>query len=792
MAPENKPLGEAEPQSVFELKAENSALRESLLRAEVARLETREAIEEYSSQLDALLSAYRTQRAWKVMVWLRKAYTLATRKGIVALLRHLAATPFTGGAPLEPHEPEFPALREYLPPEFRKPFTAEPLSTEVVDEVRVRRRISGIPGASRYDIVVLPIFQFDFRFQRPQHLATHFARAGHRVFWICPSFHLKPDSPVPYQALEREKNLWEVRICGRRYDFHREVASAEAAEIMLGSLDRLYTECAIAESCVLVEWPAWHPVARGLRERFGARLVYDCMDDWDTFPEVGPPNIAEERRLIESADAFVVTAEALKTKFASLGKPAAVIRNAADFDFFSRATDGEALEDTRRPIVGYFGAIADWTDLDLVAEAARRRPAYSFVLLGQNHGQDLSRLEALSNVKLLGQRPYAEMSKYLRAFDVCLIPFRLSDITHATDPVKLYEYFSLGKPVVATAMRELAAFGDLLYRAHDRDEFIRRIDDAVAESDPEIRRRRIEFARSNAWPARVEVFQTEIAKTFPLVSILVVTHNSQAFVEPCFDSILRHTHWPNYEVVAVDNASSDGTVERLQRVAAANPRVRLFPLDTNTGFAGGNNFAARQARGEYLILLNADTMVTAGWVERLVRRTRSDPKTGIVVAVTNFAGNEVKIASDYRSQAEMEAFAREIACSRAGQSIEIRSAPLYCALVPRSVWQALGELDERFTVGMFEDDDYSMRALRAGYRVATAEDCFIHHFGQGSFLQLDPSESERIFEANRERFEKKWGEPWQPHRYRPDVRPVHRDRRFTPEEFCTQGRKAAQ
>lgn len=750
----------------------------------MARLEALDALGEYNSQIETLLATCRRQRAWKVMVWLRKAYTLLTRKGKLALLRHLVSTPFTGGQPLDPHDIEFPALNAYLPSEVRKPVTPQPLSAEVVSEVRVRRRMSAVTGPTRYDIVLLPVFPFDFRFQRPQQLAVHFARAGHRVFWLCPAFHLDPDSPVPYRLLERERNLWEVRLRGHRYDFHRDVAGAEAAAAMLGSLERLYTECAIAESCAIVQWPAWSPVARALRERFGTRLLYDCMDDWDTFPEVGQACIAEERRLIQAADAFVVTADWLRAKFASLEKPVTVIRNATDFDFFQRAGEEDPLPGISRPVVGYFGAIANWTDLDLVADAARRRPKYSFVLLGQNHGQDLSRLEALRNVKILGQRPYGEMPKYLRTFDVCLIPFRLSDITHATDPVKLYEYFSLGKPVVATAMQELAVFGDLLYRAAGRDEFTRRIDEAVAESDPEIRRRRIEFARANTWDARVEAMRAEIEKTFPLVSILVVTHNSRAFVKPCFDSLRRHTLWPNYEIVAVDNASTDGTPDLLRACAAENPRVRVFVLDSNTGFAGGNNFAARQARGEHLILLNADTMVTAGWVERLIRHTRSDPKAGIVVAVTNFGGNEVKIATDYRNQAEMETFAGYVARSRAGQSIEIRSAPLFCTLIPRPVWKELGELDESFTVGMFEDDDYSMRALKAGYRVVTAEDCFIHHFGQGSFSQLDRSEAERIFETNRQRFEKKWREPWQPHRYRPDIRPAHREYRFTPDRFC--------
>ena len=760
-------------------------MREALLRAEVSRRETLDALQDFNSQLETLLATYRSQRAWKVMLWLRKAYTLLFRKSKSAFLRFLAATPFSRGGPLETYEPEFPALDAYLPRDFRNPFTATPLSAEIMDQVRLRRRSGAVPLATRYDIVLLPASHFDFRFHRSRQLAAHFARAGHRVFWICPSVNLKPDSAAPYRLLEREKNLWEINIRGRQFDSHAEVADPETAAIMLGSLEKLYAECGIAENCVIVQWPAWHPVAGPLRDRFGARILYDRV-------EAGQPNRQEERRLIESSDVVTVTAPALQARFASLGKPSSVVRNAADFDFFQQGAQTDVLSGVPRPVVGYFGLIAGWTDLDLVWEAAQHRPQYTFVLLGQNLDQDLARLASLENVRILGPRPYQEMPAYLREFDVCLIPFRPGGAADAADPVKLYEYFSLGKPVVATAVRELASFGDLLYLAGGAEDFIQRIDEAVAERDPQIRQRRIDFARANTWAARVASLDAEIRKAFPLVSILVVTHNSRVFVKPCFDSLLRNTLWPNYEVVAVDNASGDGTAELLQSYAAAHPRVRVRALGSNRGFAGGNNFAAGQARGEHLILLNADTIVTPGWVERLVRPARADPKVGIVVAVTNFAGNEAKIQAEYRNQAEMEALAGQIARERAGRSIDLRVAPLFCALIPRPVWQALGELDENFTAGMFEDDDYSLRARRAGYRVVTAEDCFVHHFGQGSFSQLEPQESERIFEMNRERFEKKWGEPWQPHRYRPDVRPAHRERRFSPAEFCTPSAKTAQ
>jgi hypothetical protein len=106
--------------------------------------------------------------------------------------------------------------------------------------------------------------------------------------------------------------------------------------------------------------------------------------------------------------------------------------------------------------------------------------------------------------------------------------------------------------------------------------------------------------------------------------------------------------------------------------------------------------------------------------------------------------------------------------------------------VPRRVWERVGQLDERFGIGMFEDDDFSSRVRATGYRVFDVEDCFVHHFGNGSFNQLPTGESARIFEANKQRYEEKYGRPWAPHRSRPGVLPFENTRLHKVEAFRRQ------
>jgi GT2 family glycosyltransferase len=176
-------------------------------------------------------------------------------------------------------------------------------------------------------------------------------------------------------------------------------------------------------------------------------------------------------------------------------------------------------------------------------------------------------------------------------------------------------------------------------------------------------------------------------------------------------------------------------------------------------------------------------MVTSGWVGRLLRHMERDPSIGILCPVTNFAGNEVKINVHYQGCQQMERFARALAAEKDGQRLEIQVAPLYCALMPRHVWERVGEMDTRYEIGMFEDDDLSMRVRQAGFRAFAAEDCFIHHFGQGSFSKLPGETYNRIFEANRKRFEEKWNQAWSAHRTRPGVRPAFEEERFQPAQF---------
>jgi GT2 family glycosyltransferase len=333
-------------------------------------------------------------------------------------------------------------------------------------------------------------------------------------------------------------------------------------------------------------------------------------------------------------------------------------------------------------------------------------------------------------------------------------------------------------------MAELRAYGDLVYIGYHAADYAEKLDLALAQNTTERQHRRAEFAKANTWRARVDVMDEVVSAKFPKVTVIIVTYNSSRYIGPCLDSIWRNASYPNFEVIVVDNASKDDTGEILRIQACQQPRLRYECLDTNRGFAGANNLAARMATGDYLIFLNADTITTPGWIGRLLRHLRREPGIGLICPVTNFAGNEAKISTNYRDMRQMEQFAAGLARDYQGAWIDIPMVPLYCAMIERSVYERAGGLDEQYEIGMFEDDDLSAAVRSLALTTAAAEDCFIHHFGQGSFSKLAPEEYNRIFDANRRRFERKWSIEWTGHKLRPGVRPPFEETRFEPEQFC--------
>jgi GT2 family glycosyltransferase len=609
------------------------------------------------------------------------------------------------------------------------------------------------PG--RPDVLFLPVIAWSYRRQRPQQLAEALARRGKRVFYGALEGPNEPKTPagvVPGVTL--------LPIAGvRPQDPADRSLEGNALEQAFASLSEARDRYDLHEVAVILQTPFWTPLALRLRERFGWTVVYDCLDEHSGFATNRPFLAAQEETLLPAADLVLATSEVLRTRLARSRPDPRLLPNAADDALFARVPDPAPRAGSLS--IGYVGTIADWYDAELFTELVRRNPGWQFHLIGSYEGDRPPPIPQLANLVFHGEKAHGDLPALRGALDVEIIPFRLTPLTHAVDPVKLYEAAAAGRPVVATPMRALeplAARG-LVRLAAGPEEFGRAIE-AAAEEAPRTAAARRAFARENTWDRRAETLAGWLEGLYPRVSIVVVTRDGLALTKMCLESLDRRTDWPRCELVFVDNGSQDGTPQWLEeQEAGRGESFRFVSFAENLGFAAAVNAGVAASKGEYVCLLNNDTLVTRGWLTALLRHLQRDPGLGMVGPSTNEIANEAKVAVGYGDSEELAPWAKRFTRAREGLLEDIPMLAMFCVLLRRETLDSVGPLDERFSVGMFEDDDYSRRLRQAGFRLGVARDSFVHHWGRGTFRALPEPEYLRIYEENRERYERKWSEP---------------------------------
>lgn len=616
-------------------------------------------------------------------------------------------------------------------------------------------------GPRPYDVFVFPVIDWEFRHQRPQQLALQIARGGHRVFYFRTTFSSSEGyEPVAHQVAPGVFTV-SLPCVGKPPVIYSESLSLVQLDSVARGIEQIRARLGIGAVVSVVDHPFWTPVCERMTNH---RIVYDCMDHHAGFSNNNSHVLSQETRLMKAADLVIASSSRLYDSVRASAKESLLVRNAAEYEHFCNPPPQLAFE-RKRPVIGYYGAISEWFDAPLVAHAARAMPECDFVLVGSTFGADLSSLEGLSNVRMFGEIPYTDLPGYLYGFDVCMIPFQVNELTLATNPVKVYEYLSAGKPVVAVDLPELALMKQVIRTTRDSQAFVDALREALGDTAADRVEARRAFARENTWAKRGEVVLGAVERMFPRVSVIVLTYNQIEFTRRCLHSLERFTNYPNWELILIDNASTDGTPGFLREYAATRPHVRLTLNEKNLGFAAGNNLGARQANGEFLVFLNNDTYVTAGWIADLLVHFEEEEKLGLLNPVTNNIGNEAKIDLAYETMSQMTTAARNYTKLHTRERLALSGAAFFCVMLRTQVWQDVGELDENYGVGFFEDDDYSMRAKKKGYLLACAEDVFIHHHLSASFNKMSDERRKELFERNKKYFESKWG-PWQPHQYR--------------------------
>lgn len=262
-------------------------------------------------------------------------------------------------------------------------------------------------------------------------------------------------------------------------------------------------------------WSFVHDVPLVLQGLDGVK-IYHCVDNWQEFPRWKKWLARHlEEQTARGAHIVFASARILAERLKKINPETHYFPNAVDLDAFLSRAPGRVPNDLARipgPKICYMGTLEIWFDTALLKKIARRRPEWSFILFGARgrnfHGQSLL---SLPNVYYLGLKKKQDLQGYIAGSDVCIIPFKVNALTRSVSPLKLFEYFACGKPVVSTDLPEVARFAPLVRIAGTSKAFEKVLRESLEEKG-KLPRRRMAMARANSWGRRIEEYSRIIKK----------------------------------------------------------------------------------------------------------------------------------------------------------------------------------------------------------------------------------------------------------------------------------------
>ena len=240
-------------------------------------------------------------------------------------------------------------------------------------------------------------------------------------------------------------------------------------------------------------------------------LVYRIADNIEGFKHIPPSIKVIEKELISRADIVFTTAESLCEKAKKYNSKVYYLPNAVDYEHFARfkGKEPEEYQFINSPRIIYVGSLSEWIDVSILKKIALKLPNFSLVLIGPVE-IGLSCLKDFPNVFVLGKRSFKDISNYLKYADVGIIPFKDNLLTNSIHPLKLYEYFAAGLPVVSRDLEEIRKTNSPAFLAKGRETFIEMIVQAYQKGKN--KERYYEFARENSWDERFKLVEQYVLR----------------------------------------------------------------------------------------------------------------------------------------------------------------------------------------------------------------------------------------------------------------------------------------
>lgn len=534
--------------------------------------------------------------------------------------------------------------------------------------------------------------------QRSAQLAKVFHQLGYEVFYI-------------YAFKSSESKVLNIE---NPCSFHKHIDSLQVQEI---------ADYTAKDSIFIFEAPcnSFLPYLN-LAKKSGAKTIYENIDNWENAELGGLVYSAEAlEAMIRESDILTCTARPLieqtkqYLKKYNIKKEVLYVANAVDDHLFDYHRTYECPDDLAvgEKTLLYYGSLwGTWFDWDTIFAIAKAFPTYKINLIGDHHCITERVKDAPSNVKFLGLKSQSLLPAYLAHSDFAILPFKVDDICKYVSPLKIFEYIAMGTQAIATKLPDIAGYPNV--------DYVSTIDDwkRALKKKPHPDLHAVdEFVTENNWfdrastllaavdPKNAKACSSKFAKD---LSVVVLNYNNSKVIFRCIDSLLHFGSRYQYEIIVVDNQSTDGSYEELLRTYKNNPQVHIY-RNTKNGCSSGRNLGVEKSTKDYILFLDSDQWVTNPyWLDDYFKLLESDPDRLAIGWGAGWFNNHMY------AQKVVDAYPFAYLPPQYIATTDIGYISTDGFLIKKSLFEQVGGFDEAYDPTCYEDTDLSLSVRHAG------------------------------------------------------------------------------
>lgn len=494
-----------------------------------------------------------------------------------------------------------------------------------------------------------------------------------------------------------------------------------------------------------------------------AKVIYENIDNWET--SLGSMFFNRETliMMLNNADMIVATAKKLVSQtekyiheYCREYKEVYYLANAVDDEIFEPRKVYEKPEDliTSKKTLLYYGSLwGEWFDWDIIKEVANSSKDISINLIGDYAGIPQIVENMPKNVHFLGVKKQIELPAYLNYSDFALLPFKVGKIGDYVSPLKIFEYISMNTPVLATALPDIQNYPNVFVSCKSED-WIKQINDY--KNDDKTQELRDDFIYENNWynrcskmldvlfPEKAEIIDK---RAYGQVSVVILNYNNKKVITNCIDTLLKFNGRYNYQIVVVDNMSTDGSYEILkERYGNSITLVR----NSKNGCSSGRNLGVKNSTGKYILFLDSDEWIlNKYWLDTYLDVFLNNSDIGAIgwgAGWFNKKGFAYKVVDAYEHfYMPPNSIARK----------DIGYLATCGFIMEKDLFYKVGEFDLNYDPTCYEDTDLSLKIRNAGKEIYYSKYLGVGHLPHQT-TKSGTSEHDELIRKKGEYFIQKW------------------------------------